>query len=92
MAAVLAVCCVCCGPYRLLCGGEVPCGGKHIIITSAQAMHRDRESNRGARRSPPPIELQGEGEPEDTRTRRHGGFEKVGVSLVRVRVAGPYDT
>ena len=32
MAAVLAVCCVCCGPYRLLCGGGVPCGGKHIII------------------------------------------------------------
>jgi len=23
---------VCCGPYRLLCGGGVPCGGKHIII------------------------------------------------------------
>ena len=32
MAAVLAVGCVCCGPYRLLCGGGVPCGGKHIII------------------------------------------------------------
>ena len=30
VAAVLAVCCVCCGPYRLLCGGGVPCGGKHI--------------------------------------------------------------
>jgi len=29
---VLAVCCVCCGPYRLLCVGGVPCGGKHIII------------------------------------------------------------
>ena len=30
MAAVLAVCC---GPYRLLCVGGVPCcGGKHIII------------------------------------------------------------
>jgi len=34
VAAVLAVCCVCCGPYRLLCGGGVPCGGKHIIIRS----------------------------------------------------------
>ena len=32
VAAVLAVCFVCCGPYRLLCGGGVPCGGKHIII------------------------------------------------------------
>jgi len=32
VAAVLAVCCVCCGPYRLLWGGGVPCGGKHIII------------------------------------------------------------
>jgi len=32
VAAVLAVCYVCCGPYRLLCGGGVPCGGKHIII------------------------------------------------------------
>jgi len=32
VAAVLAVCCVCCGPYRLLWGGGVPCGGKHVII------------------------------------------------------------
>jgi len=37
VAAVLAVCCVCCGPYRLLCGGGVPCGGKHIIIKLALA-------------------------------------------------------
>jgi len=32
VAAVLAVCCVRCGPCRLLCLGGVPCGGKHIII------------------------------------------------------------
>jgi len=34
VAAVLAVCCVCCEPCWLLCwgGGGVPCGGKHIII------------------------------------------------------------
>ena len=32
MAAVLAVCCVRCGPCRLLCGEGLPCGGKHIII------------------------------------------------------------
>ena len=38
MAAVLAVCCVCCGPYRLLCGGGVPCGGKHIIIEKSKTI------------------------------------------------------
>ena len=43
MAAVLAVCCVCCGPYRLLCGGGVPYGGKHIIIEMAIHISEIRE-------------------------------------------------
>jgi len=35
LAAVLAVCCVRCGPCRLLClggGGGVSCGGNHVVI------------------------------------------------------------
>jgi len=45
VAAVLAVCCVRCGPCRLLCGGGggVPCGGKHIIINVGQWLYLDAE-------------------------------------------------
>jgi len=40
--AVLAVCCVRCGPRRLLCWGGDLCGGKHIIITSSRRQCRLR--------------------------------------------------
>jgi len=39
VAALLAVCCVRCGPCRLLCSGRVPCGGKHIIIINSTRQH-----------------------------------------------------
>jgi len=43
-------CCMCCGPYRLLYWGGVPCGGKHIIIT-----RRDKNnSTNDHTKNPPP--------------------------------------
>ena len=49
VAAVLAACCVCCGPCRLLCwgGGGVPYRGKHIIIFIYGSIRRRSDAETG---------------------------------------------